>query len=755
MTDDQKDLRQFVADRDECAFARLAERHWALVWATCKRSGAEEPDDAAQAVFLVLATRAKHLTKRSDLVGFLYETARRVSWQQRRSNQARRQREQTAAVSGVTAMTDPDLNDVIHVALDRLSTADRSAVLLRHAEGLSEAEVGRRLGVTTSAAAMRLSRARAKLRKILGDANFSGLEAGALSIAALAVTSAPLSAISSQAGLLAAGAPSTGPAVALAHNTVKAMVIAKTKVAAVVTAAALAIVCSGTFLAINLTTMASTNITAAEPPSIQTPEDLPPKQADEIKIPEWVLAAATDRGPDIPLHDHLVALTTSGLPNSPSLRIGSYIKPIPTPTPEEIEQHRKDSPVYAALARRSVPSQQQRWANWAANERELVAPGANTDTWWLWTGPRLGAGESATPYALYLDGSTITMVVDIWSADLPNPTNVDHRPLLVGRFAKLEAGKYTFRVLERHFRKVDPGPERQEEQAALQQYLANRNAEGARKTWLIEREKNHYTSAIQGDEKKASTLAPILGTYSLGHLSWGETPFVVSVNAKAETTSTSMRTLSTATPATGTAPLRKGRIPVQFQALENHNLATTTKPEFGIGLTGNRDFPRWLTNPNIQPTVIDPDKGDAYDDTKTTILLWASKGITYSIRDFFYTDPDKLTIRIDAWQKAADTSKNRFVAFEILSPIPTSRPLEITTQMNLRSWSESEGQFESEKIIPLHCTITDGWNKEARPSRANGKHFEEYLTKLLNADDTKLLDADDSRPSDNNGANDF
>ena len=61
MSGDSDDLTEFVTARDEQAFQRLFERYWGLVWTTCHRSGAESPDDAAQAVFLVLATRAKRL----------------------------------------------------------------------------------------------------------------------------------------------------------------------------------------------------------------------------------------------------------------------------------------------------------------------------------------------------------------------------------------------------------------------------------------------------------------------------------------------------------------------------------------------------------------------------------------------------------------------------------------------------------------------------------------------------------------------
>jgi RNA polymerase sigma-70 factor (ECF subfamily) len=62
-----------------------------------------------------------------------------------------------------------DLQTRLAEALDRLDPLDREALVLRHFEQLSSAEVGQVLGITEAAAGKRYLRALERLRQLLAD----------------------------------------------------------------------------------------------------------------------------------------------------------------------------------------------------------------------------------------------------------------------------------------------------------------------------------------------------------------------------------------------------------------------------------------------------------------------------------------------------------------------------------------------------------------------------------------------------------
>jgi len=78
------DDRQLLADfarGDQSAFAAIVERHGPLVWGVCRRATSSEPlaEDAFQAVFVVLARRAKGLHLRTSLANWLFGVACKVA----------------------------------------------------------------------------------------------------------------------------------------------------------------------------------------------------------------------------------------------------------------------------------------------------------------------------------------------------------------------------------------------------------------------------------------------------------------------------------------------------------------------------------------------------------------------------------------------------------------------------------------------------------------------------------------------------
>src|SRR5262245_25344800 len=113
-SDNQSDrqlLEQFVADRDEDAFAALLKRHGPLVLGVCRQvlGDLHEAEDAFQATFLVLARKAKSIRRSESLGPWLYRVAINIA-RTAKANAAQRQaHERRAAAMSQTSSLDPVL----------------------------------------------------------------------------------------------------------------------------------------------------------------------------------------------------------------------------------------------------------------------------------------------------------------------------------------------------------------------------------------------------------------------------------------------------------------------------------------------------------------------------------------------------------------------------------------------------------------------------------------------------------------------
>ncbi|MBN8246283.1 MAG: sigma-70 family RNA polymerase sigma factor [Verrucomicrobia bacterium] len=170
--EDWKLLDAYAREGSEAAFSTLVERHLGLVHAAARRQVRDDAlaADVAQAVFLLLARKAGSLGRRGVLSAWLFQTTRFVASRALRSEIRRQRREQEAFAMQDLHASDPHWNRLapeLDEALARLAAADRSALLLRFAEGRNHREVGDALGLSEEAAKKRVARALDRLRDLL------------------------------------------------------------------------------------------------------------------------------------------------------------------------------------------------------------------------------------------------------------------------------------------------------------------------------------------------------------------------------------------------------------------------------------------------------------------------------------------------------------------------------------------------------------------------------------------------------------
>jgi RNA polymerase sigma factor (sigma-70 family) len=264
--DDIELLRQFARENSEAAFAALVERHVNLVYSTALRStgNSHSAEEITQAVFIILARKAKSFSRKTILTGWLHQTTRLTAANFLRTEIRRQNREQEAFMQSALSETETwtQIAPLLDDAISKLGRRDRDAILLRYFENKSAREMAAALRVAEPAAQKRVTRAVEKLRAFFAKRGVT-LTAAAIAgaVSANSVQAAPVG-LAATVTAAAKGAAVSASTLTLIKGALKIMAWTKAKTAIVTGVVVLLAGSGGILIAKKMT--AQTNAFEAE-----------------------------------------------------------------------------------------------------------------------------------------------------------------------------------------------------------------------------------------------------------------------------------------------------------------------------------------------------------------------------------------------------------------------------------------------------------------------------------------------------------
>jgi RNA polymerase sigma-70 factor, ECF subfamily len=170
-TDEQ--LMQAVADGVPEAFNEIVLRYQQVAWKIAFRflGDSMEAEDIAQEAFLTVFAVANRYRPKANFMTYLYRILTHLCIDRTR-------KKQLTSIDDIPEATDPSLSPTesllekerraqVRLALDALPPNQKAAMILRHYEGLSYAEIAQILSVTPKAVEGLISRAMASLQASL------------------------------------------------------------------------------------------------------------------------------------------------------------------------------------------------------------------------------------------------------------------------------------------------------------------------------------------------------------------------------------------------------------------------------------------------------------------------------------------------------------------------------------------------------------------------------------------------------------
>jgi RNA polymerase sigma factor (sigma-70 family) len=250
-------LQRFVAHRDADALAGLVRRHGPVVYRVCRRLlGPSAADDAFQATFLVLATRAAAIRKAGSVGSWLVGVAGRVARQMRKAERRRAAHEAAVpAPAGGSTLDHSEAAErsrILDEELTCLSDRLRGPVVACLLQGRTYEQAAAELGGSARTVRRRLDEAKRVLRARLErrgvvPAIAAGLVAGVGTAEATVPTGLGPRTAAALADFLAGGA--TIPAAVIAKGVATTMTTTARTVSALLATAAAGLTALGVGLA--------------------------------------------------------------------------------------------------------------------------------------------------------------------------------------------------------------------------------------------------------------------------------------------------------------------------------------------------------------------------------------------------------------------------------------------------------------------------------------------------------------------------
>jgi cytochrome c peroxidase len=312
-------LQRFGSQRDEAAFHTLLHRYGPMVLDVCRSALGNEADveDAFQATFLILASKAASIRKTASLGSWLHGVAIRTALKARARSATRRKNEARAPVREIAEADDltwREVQQVLHEELTRLAERYRGPLVACYLAGKTQDEAAAQIGVAKSTLKERLEHGRSLLRARLVRRGLgppavlaaAAWPAGASATVPVALASSTVNAVFLLAGGQAISAVVQTEVAALTAEVLKTMSLIKLKLTTA--ALVLAVFAAGTGLM-------RFPAPAADPPKTDgaTSEAVKPSTERTLRLPD-----TPDRYADIDLPAHFKTPTVQRLDNTPA-----------------------------------------------------------------------------------------------------------------------------------------------------------------------------------------------------------------------------------------------------------------------------------------------------------------------------------------------------------------------------------------------------------------------------------------------------